>query len=89
MSDFALTRAERRLLNKIGRQSAGGVPRFHKDGTRYYFGDGAYLKDSGSLSRLMELGIFRGADDGLFPGYDQTFVLDTKMLARLNAGGGS
>lgn len=73
-----LTKSHRDVMNLIGKYSKGGLPRFHHDGKATYFlPDGKRLRKTAALTELIEWGVFRPAEDGLFPGHPQSWVFDS------------
>ncbi len=77
----ALSKTARKMMDKIGKSCGKKKPvQFHRgaDG-RYYVADGREIKGAG-LYELLDSGIFVPQEDGLFPGFTQTFTLNTANL---------
>ena len=72
----------RRALKRIAKGNRGTESRFHRsaDG-RYYLPNGKQITGDG-LHELISLGVYRSAEDGLFPEHPQTFLFDGKTFAQ-------
>lgn len=83
---MTLSRSARNVMQQISRGCPDGRVRFHREEGRYYLPNGNTLRSSAGLRELIDEGVFLRAGDGLFPGFDQTFVFNTDVAARHDRG---
>ena len=78
-----LSRTAKTALGRIGRacrQEDRGRPWFHVEKGRFYYADGRELKGAGA-QELIDEGIFKAGDGGLFGDTPQVYRFDPQCAA--------